>query len=354
MDDHHRLVAQSATVAHGIDDVARVAGVSTATVSRALRGLPNVSAATRERVRTAAAELGYVASPWASSLASGRTKTIGLLTPWVNHWFFANVIEGAERALRVEGFDALLHTFEVTRRAPRLRVDVDVLRRRVDGILVVGLPLDAGEVQALVGLGHPLIFVGSGVEGQVTVRLDDLATGRKATEHLIRLGHRRIGHISGTPDDVTPFSPPGARREGWATALRRAGIAVDPMLEVHGHFDLDGGRESMHELLRRCPELTAVFAASDEMAMGAILAARDLGLRIPQDLSVIGIDGHDLGELVSLTTMVQPALEQGATAAALLLEMITGAPVPADVIYQTELVDRGSTGLPRSSSQVQV
>ena len=353
MDDHHRLVAQSATVAHGIEDVARVAGVSTATVSRALRGLPNVSAATRERVRTAAAELGYVASPWASSLASGRTKTIGLLTPWVNQWFFANVIEGAERALRVEGFDALLHTFEVTRRAPRLRVDVDVLRRRVDGILVVGLPLDAGEVQALVGLGHPLIFVGSGVEGQVTVRLDDLATGRKATEHLIRLGHRRIGHISGTPDDVTPFSPPVARREGWATALRRAGIPVDPRLEVHGHFDLDGGRESMHALLRRCPDLTAVFAASDEMAMGAILAVRDRGLRIPQDLSVIGIDGHDLGELVSLTTMVQPALEQGATAAALLLEMITGAPVPADVLYQTELVDRGSTSPPRSSDRDQ-
>ncbi|HEY5515762.1 MAG TPA: LacI family DNA-binding transcriptional regulator [Pengzhenrongella sp.] len=335
-------------MAHGIDEVARVAGVSTATVSRALRGLPNVSVATRQRVRVVAAELGYVASPSAASLASGRTRTIGLLTPWVNHWFFANVIEGAERALRAEGFDALLHTFEVSRRAPRRRVDVDLLRRRVDGILVVGLPLDVIEVRELIGLGHPVIFIGSSVEGQVTVRLDDLATGRMATEHLIGLGHRRIGHISGSPDDVTPFSPPVARREGWVAALREAGIPLTTGLDVHGHFDLDGGRESMHILLRQCPDLTAVFAASDEMAMGAILAARDLGLRVPQDISVIGVDGHDLGELVGLTTMVQPALEEGAIAATLLLEMIAGLAVPQDVVYQTELIDRGSTGCPRS------
>ena len=103
----------------------------------------------------------------------------------------------------------------------------------------------------------------------------------------------------------------------------------------------------MHVLLRQRPDLTAVFAASDEMAMGAILALRDMGLRIPQDLSVVGVDGHDLGELVGLTTMVQPALDEGATAATLLLEMITGSPVPDDVVYQTELLDRGSTGPPR-------
>lgn len=335
-------------MAHSIDDVARAAGVSTATVSRALRGLPNVSEATRERVRTAALGLGYVASPSAVSLASGRTRTIGLLTPWISHWFFSNVIEGAERALRAEGFDALLHTFEVSRRMPRLRVDPDVLRRRVDGILVVGLPLDDSEVQSLVSLGRPMIFIGSGVSGQVTVRLDDLATARKATEHLIGLGHRRIGHIGGAPDDVTPFSPPVFRRQGWIAALEAAGIPVEPALEVHGHFDLDGGRESLHLLLRQVPDLTAVFAASDEMAMGAILAARDLGLRVPEDLSVVGIDGHDLGVLVGLTTMAQPAFEEGANAARLLLQMIAGAPVLKDVVYQTELVMRGSTAPPRA------
>ncbi|GAA2721467.1 LacI family DNA-binding transcriptional regulator [Cellulomonas aerilata] len=335
-------------MAHGIDEVARAAGVSTATVSRALRGLPNVSETTRRRVQEAALLLGYVASPSAASLASGRTRTIGLLTPWVTRWFFSNVIEGAERALRTQGFDALLYTFEVSRYAPRRRVDPDVLRRRVDGILVVGLPLHAVEVDALHALGHPMIFIGTGVDGRVTVRLDDLGTGREATEHLLGLGHRRIGHVTGSPDDVSPLSPPVARREGWAAAMAAAGVDPDPALEVHGHFDVQGGRESAHALLTRCPDVTAVFAASDEMAMGVMLAARDLGLRVPQDVSVIGVDGHELGELVGLTTMRQPALEQGAAAASLLLGMIAGGPPPASVVYPTTLVERGSTGRPRT------
>jgi DNA-binding LacI/PurR family transcriptional regulator len=144
------------------------------------------------------------------------------------------------------------------------------------------------------------------------------------------------------------MSPPVARRDGWARALSAAGIHPEPGWEVHGHFDVEGGRESAHLLLQRCPEVTAVFAASDEMAMGVMLAARDLGLRVPEDLSVIGVDGHDLGELVGLTTMVQPALEQGATAATLLLGMIAGGPPPATVVYPTRLLERWSTAPPRA------
>jgi LacI family transcriptional regulator, repressor for deo operon, udp, cdd, tsx, nupC, and nupG len=335
-------------VSAGIDDVARVAGVSTATVSRALRGLPNVSASTRLRVQEAAASLGYVPSPSASSLASGRTRTIGLLTPWVNRWFFANVIEGAERALRAEGFDALLYTFEVSRNAPRRRVDPAVLRRRVDGILVVGLQLEPSEVDALASLGYPLIFIGTGVEGRVTIRLDDAAVAREATEHLIALGHRCIGHVTGSPRELMPSAPPIARREGWQAAMSEAGLDAGPELEAHGHFDVQGGRESAHTLLHRRPDVTAIFAASDEMAMGVILGAGDLGLRIPEDLSVIGVDGHELGELVGLTTLAQPALDQGATAATLLLDMITGAPVPPEVVYPVTLIRRRTTAAPRS------
>src|SRR5450756_975189 len=127
-------------MAASINDVARAAGVSTATVSRAVRNLPHVSTETRERVQRIAAEMGYTPTPSAASLASGRTRTIGLLTPWINRWFFANVIEGAERYLRTNGFDVLLDAFDIHRDAPRRRVDPGVLRRRVDGILVVGLP----------------------------------------------------------------------------------------------------------------------------------------------------------------------------------------------------------------------
>lgn len=337
-------------MAAGIADVARAAGVSTATVSRALRGLPNVSDAARERVRRVAAELGYVPSPSASSLASGRTRTIGLLTPWVHRWFFANVIEGAERTLRANDFDALLYTFDIRREVVRRRVDPNVLRRRVDGILVVGLPLAASETDALLALGHPLVFVGSGQVGQVTVRLDDHGTAVAATRHLLELGHRCIGHITGSPDDTSPWSPPADRRAGWLEAMRSAGLRPHPDHEQHGYFDVEGGRHSMRVLMERFPEMTAVFAASDEMAMGAILAARDVGRRVPEDVSVIGVDGHDLGELVGLTTMAQPALDQGACAAQVMLEMLTGVTGPPELVFATELVVRGSTAPPRDQT----
>ncbi|NTW40648.1 MAG: LacI family transcriptional regulator [Cellulomonadaceae bacterium] len=333
-------------MAAGIEDVARAAGVSTATVSRALRDLPNVNTATRDRVRTAAAALGYVASPSAASLASGRTRTIGLISPWVNRWFFGNVIEGAERALRRQGFDALLYTFDVKRLSERPRLDPDVLRRRVDGIIIVGLPLATDEVEALVGLGAPIVCIGWGAPGQVTVRLDDRATAYEATHYLIGLGHRRIAHLTGTPDDAHPWSPPVGRAAGWRHAMEEAGLDAD--LQQHGDFSVEGARASMAALLERAPDLTAVFAASDEMAMGAMLGVRDAGLRVPQDVSVMGVDGHDLSEVVGLTTMAQAADEQGAAAARLVLEMIAGTSAPSEVVYPTTLVERTSTAPPRA------
>lgn len=331
----------------GIEDVAREAGVSTATVSRALRGLPNVTDTTRRRVRAAADRLGYVPSPSAASLVTGRTRSIGVLCPWVNHWFFANVIEGAETTLRSEGFDVLLHTFDSTRAQPRPPIDASPLRRRVDGVLVLGVPLFEDEVDALRDLGHPVVYVGTGSRDTVTVRLDDVGTGRQATEHLLDLGHRRIGHLVGTPDGIARWNPGVQRREGWLAALAARGIAPEPGWAVAGRFDIASGRSALHELLDRHPDVTAVFAASDEMAMGAVIAARERGIEIGRDLSLIGVDGHDVCEVIGLTTMAQPALEQGQVAATMLLDMITGAPVPEEVVFTTSLVRRESTAAPR-------
>ncbi len=335
---------------HGIDDVARAAGVSTATVSRALRGLPNVSSATRERVRQAAEELGYVPSPSAAALASGRTRTIGLMTPWVNRWFFSNVIEGAERALRKVGFDALLYSFAISEHGREPEVDPDVLRRRVDGILVVGLPLDEREVAALEELRKPIVFVGAGAPGHALVGVDDEALAREATEHLVELGHTRIGHITGTPDDLRPWTPPVARRRGWYEALSAAGVVPQNTWEEFGYFDRAGARVSTHRLLDRCPDLTALFVASDEMAMGVLTAARERGLRVPEDLSVIGVDGHELGDVIGLTTMAQPVVEQGALAAAMVLELIADNAVARSVTFPARLVIRTTTGPPGGRS----
>jgi DNA-binding LacI/PurR family transcriptional regulator len=337
-------------MAAGIDDVARAAGVSTATVSRALRNLPNVNPATRERVREAASRLGYVASPSAASLASGRTRAIGLISPWVNRWFFAQIIDAAERALRLQGYDVLLYTFDIRREGQRPRVDPDVLRRRVDGILVVGLPLADDELAVLQALGYPLVCIGWGGSQEATVRLDDQAIGREAVRHLVGLGHRVIAHVTGTPDDVHPWSPPADRAAGWREAMSRAGLPATPDLVIYGGFEVAGGRSSIKTLLERRPDITAVFVSSDEMAMGVVLGLRDLGMRVPEDVSVIGVDGHDLGELIGLTTMAQPVEDQGKAAADLVLDMINGMTPPRQVIYPARLLVRSSTAAPRTAT----
>jgi DNA-binding LacI/PurR family transcriptional regulator len=332
-----------------IDDVDRAAGVSTATVSRALRDLPNVSGATRDRVLAAARGLGYVPSPSAASLATGRTRTIGVLAPGISRWYFGEVVDGAEHALRGLGFDVLLYALGSPRPGtPRPPVDPNVLRRRVDGTLVVGVPLEVDEVRALAGLALPLAFVGSGPQGHVTHRVDDVETGAAATRHLLQHGHRRIGHVTGPADGGASFSPARGRRDGWLRALREVGVEPEPGWEVDGNVDLAGGRASGMRLLRRHPETTAVFAASDEMAMGVALAAGELGLRIPEDLSVVGVDGHPHGVLIGLTSMAQDAFQQGHDAALVLLRMIVGEHVAETVTYPTWLVERQSVASPRA------
>jgi LacI family transcriptional regulator, repressor for deo operon, udp, cdd, tsx, nupC, and nupG len=252
------------------------------------------------------------------------------------------VIEGAERALRTSDYDALLHTFEVYRGGPRRRVDPSLLRRRVDGILVVGLPLHDDEIADLAALELPMVFVGSGPPDRILVRLDDRLAAHTATEHLIRLGHARIAHLTGDPGDVITWSPAEERVVGWRTTMEAAGLVAD--LEVHGYFDVAGARETARRLLSEHPDVTAVFAASDEMAMGVVLAAADLGLAVPADISVIGIDGHDLGALIGLTTVAQDAAEQGVRAATMLLDLVAGGAVPQVTTFPTRLVVRSSTG----------
>lgn len=327
----------------GIDDVARAAGVSTATVSRALRGLPDVRESTRLRVEEAAVRLGYAPTPSAVSLASGRTRTIGLLTPWVSRWFHSHVIEGACQALRIAGFDALLYSFQLDQDAARQRINLDVLRRRVDGLLVVGMTMTAAEVSLLESLAVPMVYIGSGPPDQVRVHIDDAATARRATEHLLGLGHTRIGHIGGYPSQRTPWATEICRAQGYHDAMRAAGLAVDPSLVAYGRFEREGGRSAAVELLDRVADLTAIVADSDEMAFGVLDVLRERGVAVPEDISVIGIDGHELGDLIGLTTLVQDAVELGETASGLVLEMITGGPVVRDVVCPSELIERGST-----------
>jgi LacI family transcriptional regulator, repressor for deo operon, udp, cdd, tsx, nupC, and nupG len=328
-----------------IRDVAEAAGVSIATVSRALHGLPRVSEATRQRVLTAAAELSYVASPSAASLASGQTNAIGVVAPFVNRWYFAAIVHSAEERLRNAGYDLLLYSLGTDTRERHRAFSGTLLRKRVDAVLVLGLHPTAEEVAALSTVGGPVAIVGTDVPGWASVRIDDQAAARCAVRHLVDLGHRRIAYIGGETDDPLLSALPGDRRVGYRAGLAAAGLPLVGELETDGGFTVAGGHAAAQRLLSLAEPPTALFAASDEMAMGAVQAARRAGVRVPQDLSVIGIDDHEMAELLDLTTVAQPVVAQGGLAAEMILTALADPeqPLPA-VTVPTRLVVRGTTG----------
>ncbi|GAB12309.1 putative LacI family transcriptional regulator [Arthrobacter globiformis NBRC 12137] len=335
----------------GIKDVAERAGLSIATVSRALSGKGNVSPASRERARAAAAELGFVPSYQASSLASGRTRNIGLVVPTVRRWYFSSVVEGISAALLDAGYDLTL--YNITEGPVRRRSILQdfLLRKRVDAVIAVALALTEGEIGQMLAINRPLVGIGGPLPGASTIRIDDHALAESAVNHLIRLGHTRIAHLTGDSVYEQDFKIPRTRLDGYEKAMTAAGLPLRSSWVVRADFTIGGAYTVARDLLGGASERpTAVFAASDEMAIGTILAARDFGLRVPEDLSVVGFDGHELGELFGLTTIDQDPRGQGALAVRLLLgEFDAGAEsAVANTEYPTRFVIRRSTAVPPS------
>lgn len=330
-----------------IDEVARLAGVSTATVSRALSGRGHVSESSRDRVRAAAHQLGYVVSSRASSLASGRTKNIGVVVPFLDRWFFSAVLSGVSSALMRQGYDITLYNITADRDVRSEVFDTFLRRQRVDAVIAVSIELDENETRQLIDLGLPVIAIGGPNPNLDTLTVDDVAVAQLATEHLIGLGHRDIAHIGANPEFDLDFHIPTNRRLGFEKGLATAGIPLNPAFLEPADFTVGGGYRAAKQLLGRPgPRPTAVFAASDEMAIGAILAARDLGFRVPEDLSIVGIDGHELGEFFQLTTVDQFPLGQGERAADAVLAKLedgTAAPARKHADLPFELIVRGTT-----------
>lgn len=331
-----------------IEDVAREAGVSTATVSRALRGLPNVAESTRRTVHRVATDLGYVVSRSASRLATGRTLAVAVISPYMERWFFAQSIAAVEAALRESGYDALLIGISPPSDGRRAPFEPGMLRGRVDAVVVLTVPLTGSELDGVRGLGLPTVYVGAAVPGALSVRIDDMAVAQCATEHLLELGHTRIAYVGGDPQQPLNFTAPADRRAGWMASLRHAGLEPDPDFDVPGHFTAPGGLAAGERLLSLPTPPTAVFAASDEMALGVVQAARRRGVRVPQDLSVIGVDGHELAALQGLTSVVQPVARQGEMAARMVLEALSGERTRRHehVVLPVHLEVRGTTAPP--------
>lgn len=335
-----------------IEDVAQRAGVSISTVSRALRGLPNVAPVTRQRVLQAAGELRYSASPHAVGLASGKTRTVAVVMPFISRWSFGQALDGIESVLSASGYDLLVHRVGDPDSRARF-IERMPLRKRVDGIIAVYLPLTDSGVNALTDLGVPVVSLGPSSDALPSICIDDAEGASAAVQHLVNLGHRRIGLIGGESAEELRFAVPRNRREGFRRSLARNGVEIDPALEVPADFTATGGAAAMGVLLGRADPPTAVFAESDEMAMGAIRTVQSAGLRVPEDVSIVGFDDHELAPLFDLTTVAQDIVDQGIVAATLLLDSIENgreqgpeAEEPPRLFTPTRLVIRRSTGRP--------
>lgn len=333
-----------------VKDVARVAGVSTATVSRALRGFSTVDPEIRSHVQEVADRLNYLGSPAAAALSTGRAGSIGVITPFVDRMAFQRMLAGIESVMRGTQMDLLLYCTgdpsDPHPVPPRKR-----LARRVDGFIVLSLTLHSPDVEEIAKLNMPVASFGERDPWGSSVQIDDRAGAVTATEHLISLGHRRIAVIYGR-DANDPRVLEYQRHLGFNDAMSRANLDVDPTLIVPGDFTIAGGARAMEHLLDGEDPPRAVFAFSDEMAYGALRVLRDRGLTPGRDVAIIAFDGHETSALLDLSTISVPFEEIGAATARKLLNNLEGIPsfAPDATVIPTSLTIRSSTSkLPKIS-----
>jgi len=342
----------------GIEDVARLAGVSTATVSRALSGKEHVSAKARDRVKSAAEELGYVASSSAYTLATGRHRNIGVVLPYVDRWFFSVALEAIEKVLIERGYDLTLYNLGESENSRSKIFNDFLLRKRVDGVLCVAVKPLESELMALNRTGKPVVGIGGPIHGIRTLSINDFNAAYLATDHLIGMGHTRVANIGGLPPTEMHFHQPTLRHNGYEKALQDNALPVRPTWFVPADYTIKGAYHAAKQMLgdpRNAP--TAIVCASDEMGFGAIMAAKDLGMRVPEDVSIIGIDNHDMSEFFGLTTVNQDVRGQGRNAAERLLAVLESDDPSVETNLEenhdwpVELLIRHSTARPAQSNR---
>jgi DNA-binding LacI/PurR family transcriptional regulator len=307
-----------------IRDVARHAGVSVATASRALNGNDIVNAQTRARILAVVDELGFTPNPAARRLSLGRTLTVGVVVSFLTRPQATERLRGVDAVLADSEFDLVIYNVEsVSKRDHYLATLAN--SQRTDGLLVMSLPPPAEAVPGLARARVPVVFIDvhtDAVAAMPRVIGDDVAGGALAARHLLDLGHRSIAFIGDALEDPFGFTSSMDRQNGLTRELAAAGVEIPSAWIGHGAH----GRYEAHDLTRQMltanPRPSAIFAASDTQALGVIAAARDLGLGVPEDLSVIGYDDIEAADYVGLTTVRQQLFESGRRGADLLLAEI--------------------------------
>jgi len=329
-----------------IREIADRAGVSIATVSRVLNGREDVSPETRSVVQRVIQENGYTANRSARSLSGGRSGLIGVVVPLVYPAYFSGILAGAAEALSEQGMQIVLSpTMNELEREVSL---VDRIHGLTDGALFILPQESSDELASLLDGGYRFVVLDplQPLEDRIpSVSAANTSGADQAMRHLLQLGHRRIAQITGPLGWVATES----RRRGYRAALASAGILPDPALEVEAIPEIEPGREAAEKLLGLPDRPTAIFAFNDNIAIGAIKAARACGLRVPEDVSVVGFDDVEGATIVSpeLTTVRQPLAEMGRTAVSLLNRLLEGQRFETlHVELATRLVVRGSTAPP--------
>jgi LacI family transcriptional regulator len=328
-----------------IKDVAREAGVNISTVSRALNNEYGVNPETRDLVFAVANRLNYRPNRVARGLVTGRSHSLALVVSDIRNPFFADVARGAADAARSESCDLVLCNSDLDP-VRQMEYVQSLLEKRVDGILMNSVAaLSSDEQKQLAECGVPIVLLNRSAASRAfsTVSADNEAGGALAAQHLLELGHRNIAHLTG-PRQHGNLSD---RTRGFVQALLAAPQPVTPIV-LHGAFHFEGGCELTTRLLDQHPEVTAIFAANDVMAFGAVRAVLDRGMRIPDDLSLIGFDNIEFSSIIHppLTTIHQPKYEMGQAAVEILLRLARDKTrrTPESRVLGVELIERQSCG----------
>ncbi len=333
-------------VAATIRDVAKAAGVSVTTAHRGLNGKDELGDETRARILAAAERLNYVPSAAARTLVSGKSRTIGMLVTDNASPVYAGIVRGVEEIANEAGYGLLLCNSADDQE--RALSSLALLRtQQVDGMLITPVQTDRRDIDYLRDAGIPFVLMLRHFDdpNDDVVMVDNVAASAAATRHLLDLGHQSIAHIAG-PEHVSSAC---ARLAGFREAMAEAGAPIPPGSIVHSPYTVAGGYTRALQLLTAHPPITAILAGNDLLAVGVIKAARELGIRIPDDLALIGGDDIELAEVLDppLTTFRQPADEIGRAGAQLLLDRLAGGdPTPKQTVFMPELIVRASSGGP--------
>ena len=319
-----------------IRDVARRAQVSVATVSRALNGLDNVSEHTRTRVADAVRELGYVPHAGARSLSLARSGAIGVVLPDLHGEFFSEIVRGMDREASRHGYLLLLSNMHAG--GEQARLALHAMRGRVDGLIVMAPHLGASELAAALPAALPAVLINtrSDRDQHPSIHLDNRAGATAVVDHLVALGRKRIVHLAGPVQNIDALE----RRAAFRSAADAHGVGYEIF---EGDFEQQSGERAIATLLKSGARFDSVFAANDNMAIGALQALRAAGLRVPEDVAVAGFDDIPLARHIGLTTVRVRIAELGERAIARLRTTLGGRPDHSDELHAPELVVRSTT-----------